>query len=210
MRPHPLASAIAWLARTATKVTVRNVGHEFRGAQTIYFANHSSHVDFVIVWATIPKEFRADVRPVAAADYWAKGMRRRLAEDVFRAVLVNRHAGTDLSAARSTVDQLVESMGDHGSLILFPEGSRSEGEEIGAFHSGIVAICKRLPSVELVPTLIEGTQRVLPKGEFLPVPLLCRVTYGEPLYFDASEPRHAFLGRLRNSLADLRNEEITR
>lgn len=200
-----LASLIAWAVRATTSLSVKHVGHSFSGAQRIYFANHVSHLDFVVIWASLPRQLRAKTRPVAAADYWSGGLRRVLAERVFHAVLVNRPAGGDVHAAKEAVTELVEGMSGGCSLILFPEGTRGSGANVAAFHGGIAAVCQQIAGVELVPTLIEGTQRVLPKGELFPVPMLCRLTFGPPVYYDAQEPRRLFLDRLRQSLCELRD-----
>ena len=93
--------------------------------QRIYFANHTSHLDFVVIWAALPPHVRACTRPVAAKDYWDKrGLRGYLASEVFNAVLIER----DRNVAKSDpIDMLVEGLGDRHSLIVFPEGTRGSG-----------------------------------------------------------------------------------
>ena len=59
--------------------------------QRIYFANHTSHLDAVLIWAALPPAVRGRTRPVAAADYWRNGaVRRYLADRVFHALLIDR------------------------------------------------------------------------------------------------------------------------
>src|SRR5437660_11778666 len=84
------ANAIAAGARGLTGASVRWFNCQPEPRQRVYFANHTSHLDFVVLWAVLPKELRPLVRPVAAKDYWSSGIRNRLAVKVFNAVLVER------------------------------------------------------------------------------------------------------------------------
>src|SRR5947199_5038813 len=96
------ANAIAAGARGLTGASVQWLNCQPEPRQRIYFANHTSHLDFVVLWAVLPKEVRPLVRPVAARDYWSSGLRKRLAVKVVDAVLVERQAahGADSSAGR--------------------------------------------------------------------------------------------------------------
>ena len=88
---HPIASLLAAVARFITGVQVLWAGCEPSVRQRIYFANHTSHLDFVVLWSALPSEIRARTRPIAARDYWEETpLRRYLAAKVFKAVLVDR------------------------------------------------------------------------------------------------------------------------
>jgi 1-acyl-sn-glycerol-3-phosphate acyltransferase len=91
-----------------------------------------------------------------------------------------------------------------GSLIIFPEGGRMEGAELGTFKSGIFHLACHRPELEFVPVWIDNLNRVLPKGEFLPVPMLGSVTVGASLKMIAGETKSAFLDRARAALDALR------
>jgi 1-acyl-sn-glycerol-3-phosphate acyltransferase len=204
---HPLASAIAALARGISGVRVRWEGCRPEASQRIYFANHTSHLDFVVLWSALPAGIRARTRPVAAKDYWQKGVRAYLAEEVFRGVLVQRGgsaqaAGAEhaLAEARSAIDQLAEALGETDSLIFFPEGTRGTGEAIAPFRSGLYYLAKRRPEVELVPVYIENLNRILPKGEVIPVPLACSLTFGAPMRVGEDEHKKVFLERACTAL----------
>jgi len=210
---HPLANAIAALARGISGVRVKWAGCRPKVKQRIYFANHTSHLDFVVLWSALPGEVRARTRPVAAKDYWEKGVRAYLALNVFRAVMVRRggiaHAGSETAAlaeARETIDQLAEAMGETESLIIFPEGTRGNGEEIAPFRSGIYYLAKRRPEVELVPVYIENMNRILPKGEVIPVPLVCLLTFGAPIHIGEAEDKVSFLERASAAMHALRRK----
>jgi 1-acyl-sn-glycerol-3-phosphate acyltransferase len=175
--------------------------------QRIYFGNHSSHLDFIAIWSALPPRLRRRTRPVAGRDYWeGSAVRRYLAADVFRAVLIDRgHSNPDQAviAARASVEQMARAMGDRDSLIVFPEGTRSIDGVIRPFKSGLYHLARARPDVELIPVHLENLNRILPKGESLPVPMLSRVTFGTPLRCDASEQKNEFLTRSRAALLDL-------
>lgn len=202
-----LVSAIAWVL---TGATGRWLGSAPDRRQRIYFANHASHLDFVVLWTALPPELRAVTRPVAGADYWQQSaLRRWLATRVFRAVLIARRAVGEQSheeivaAARAAVDTTVAALDAGSSLILFPEGTRGPGGMPRAFKSGLYHLCRARPDVELVPVWLDHLSRVLPKGEFVPVPLLASATFGPPITLAADEEREVFLARARAALVAL-------
>jgi 1-acyl-sn-glycerol-3-phosphate acyltransferase len=176
-----------------------------RAVQTLYFANHSSHADFVLVWATLPPELRATTRPVAAADYWAtSGLRRFIGAEVFRAVLIDRVPRPE---GPDPVRQMADALVAGDSLIMFPEGTRNTGDEpLLPLKSGLYRLARECPTVRMVPVWIENLKRVLPKGAVVPLPLACTVRYGDPLDLHADEDKAAFLGRARAALLALRPE----
>lgn len=189
-------------AQWMTGIHARWLGCSPADIQRIYFANHSSHLDTVLVWAALPERLRRKTRPVAAADYWKPvPWRRYLAERVFRSVFVERD-GTD--PAVNKIAPLLEALDGGESLILFPEGTRGSGMDLLPFKTGIFHVASERPAIELVPVWLDNSYQVLPKGAVLPLPLLCTATFGTPARIGANEEKTAFLGRLRQSLLDLR------
>lgn len=171
-----------------------------RPGARVYFAHHCSHLDTLVIWASLPRSWRVVTRPVAAADYWDRsGLRRWLAVSVLRAILVER-AGR--RGARESLRRLLAALDAGDSLILFPEGTRSDGEAVGTLHAGLYFIARERPAVELVPVHLENLSRILPKGEFLPLPLIASARFGPPLRLRAAEDREAFLERARLALCD--------
>lgn len=196
-----VAAGVVTLARILAGGSVRRIGFKPDERQRIYFANHTSHLDFVLIWAALPPRLRFLTRPVAAKDYWSKGLRSYLATKVFNAVLVER----DRSAPTSNpIEVLLDGLGDRYSLILFPEGTRGDGTNLGAFKSGLYRLALARPDVELVPVYIDNLARVLPKGEFVPVPMLASVSFGAPLHIEAGEEKADFLERARNAILEMR------
>jgi 1-acyl-sn-glycerol-3-phosphate acyltransferase len=174
-----------------------------RNGARVYFANHTSHLDFILLWSYLPPDLRRRTRPVAARDYWEKGLLRRyLSTRVFRALLIDR-SGPE---AREAVDRMAEGIAAGDSLILFPEGTRGTGESIASFKSGLYHLCASQPGLELVPVSMENLNRVLPKGEFIPVPMVSRVIFGDSLRLADGESKDEFLARARAALDALREE----
>jgi 1-acyl-sn-glycerol-3-phosphate acyltransferase len=178
--------------------------------QRIFFANHTSHLDFVVVWSALPRSLRVKTRPVAGRDYWEKGViRRYLSAKVFRGILIDRtprSASSDekREAASAAIERMAEEMGTDQSIIVFPEGTRGTGDEISPFKSGLYHLCRLKPHVQLVPVYLDNMNRILPKGEALPVPMLSRVVFGEPMEMRRDEPKEVFLERARSALEKLR------
>ena len=157
----------------------------------VYYGNHASHGDFVLIWSSMPPALRRQVRPVAAAEYWQRdGLRRYLIDAVFNGVLVEREAG---HRQQDPLQVLREAVDEDCSLILFPEGTRNVGDEpLLPFKSGIYHLARQRPELEFVPVWIDNLKRVMPKGRFLPLPLLCTATFGTPLRLQADEDKAAF------------------
>lgn len=200
-----IARLLCIVARLVSGTVTRWVECEPDTRQRIYFANHSSHLDIVLLWSSLPDEIRDLTRPVAARDYWdKKGWRSYLAERIFRAILIDRPGKSESRISPlATIEQTLKALGARYSLIIFPEGTRGEGEGLARFKSGIYHLAKRMPGVELVPVYMENLNRILPKGRFVPVPLLSNVTFGPPLQLKTDENKHAFLNRLREALLEL-------
>lgn len=205
---HPLAGVLAAAVKLLSGVRVLWLDSRPDTRQRIYFANHSSHLDAVVIWAALPPAVRAVTRPVAAQDYWEKGwLRASLSAKVFKAVLIPRGASTgekSASAGREALERMVEAMGERYSLILFPEGTRGTGEEVQPFKSGLYHLCAARRGVKLVPVYLDNLNRILPKGEVLPVPLLSTATFGPPLRLEEAEEKAEFLQRAREALCRLR------
>lgn len=208
---HVAAVVAAWLivlaARLLTGVRAIWSGTTPKAEQTLYFANHTSHGDFVLLWATLPADLRALTRPVAGQDYWeASSMRRFIGADVFNALMIRRDGGTT-AGAPNPVEQMTEALQSGDSLIMFPEGTRNTGDEtLLPLKSGLFHLARACPQVRLVPVWIENLKRVLPKGALVPIPLACTVRYGTPLVLAEGEDKNAFIARARAAMLDLRPE----
>ena len=189
-------------ARFISGVSVRWVDSHPDTCQRVYFANHTSHLDVVLVWSALPTDVRRLTKPIAAKDYWSKGPTRRYLASVFNAMLIDRK---EIKVHQSPVDLMLKEIGTTHSLILFPEGGRSEGEGIGEFKSGLYYLSKKRPELELIPVHINNMNRILPRGEVLPVPLLSSITFGPPIWRESGEPKMEFLARAREAVVSLKD-----
>ena len=172
--------------------------------QRIYYANHTSHIDFVLIWAALPANIRYKTRPVAAADYWSKSkLHRFMIHKMFRGVLVDRVRKDDTNP----LEPMLKALADGNSLIIFPEGTRNKEDTLLPFKSCLYNLAMAFPQVEIIPVWLDNLKRVMPKGHIMPLPLLCTLTVGEPIQVAANEDRLAFLTRARETLIALGAEE---
>ena len=228
------------LVRVLTGSQARWYGCPPKAEQRIYFANHQSHADLVMIWAALPEELRSITRPIAARDYWTKSpFRQWITTAVFNAIYVERQAATPPTAPAAAVvadsaqpggpdpaseappppspealraalpegdplAPLVRALESGDSIIIFPEGTRGHGDDPQPFKSGLFRLAQMFPQVVLVPAWINNVQRVIPKGEVVPVPILCSVTFGAPIALEPGEERRPFLDRARQAVMALR------
>lgn len=171
----------------------------------VFFSNHTSNLDFPVIWSALPNSLRLKVRPLAAQDYWSKGkLRSFLAKGIFNAILIERKAVT---RENNPVPRMQAALKGGFSLIVFPEGTRSRSGEVGKFKTGLYHLAENHDGLPLIPVHLENLFRILPKGEFFPLPLVATLRFGEPIYLQAGETKAAFIERARQSLISLQLAE---
>jgi 1-acyl-sn-glycerol-3-phosphate acyltransferase len=204
-----LASAVLrGLCRLVTGAQPRWLCDPRSLAPRIYFANHCSHLDTVVVWSTLPDALRERTRPVAARDYWGHGrLRRWVADRVFDALLIDRKSAEGAETVerqrRETLEAMTSVLDSERSLILYPEGTRGSGEAVQPFRAGLYHLAKARPDVPLVPVYLGNLARILPKGATLPVPMQGQVVFGPELQIAIGEDKQTFLERCRNAVLEL-------
>jgi 1-acyl-sn-glycerol-3-phosphate acyltransferase len=192
---------LSTVARLITGAQGHWIGTSPKAEQRIYFANHQSHFDAVLVWAALPHELRATTRPIAARDYWTSSkLKHWITREVFNAVYVSRTRQED----EDPLQPLFEVLKSGDSLVIFPEGTRGFQGDPLPFKSGLYHLTEQYPNAQLIPTWIDNVQRVMPKGEVVPVPLLCSVSFGAPVALAPGEDKRAFLERARAAVIALR------
>ena len=199
-RPEFVGLLLSTIARLITGAQGHWYGSPPKAEQRIYFANHQSHFDWVLIWASLPHDLRAQTRPIAARDYWTSSpLKHWITREVFNAVYVSRVRTDD----EDPLEPLADALRNGDSLVIFPEGTRGNKGEPQPFKAGLYHLAEQFPDVQLIPTWIDNVQRVMPKGEVVPVPILCSVTFGAPMTLAAGEDKRVFLDRARSAVLAL-------
>jgi 1-acyl-sn-glycerol-3-phosphate acyltransferase len=199
-RPEFVGLLLSSIARLITGAQGHWYGSPPKAEQRIYFANHQSHFDWVLIWASLPHDLRAQTRPIAARDYWTSSpLKHWITREVFNAVYVSRVRTDD----EDPLEPLADALRNGDSLVIFPEGTRGNKGEPQPFKAGLYHLAEQFPDVQLIPTWIDNVQRVMPKGEVVPVPILCSVTFGAPMTLAAGEDKRVFLDRARSAVLAL-------
>lgn len=199
----PSAATLVGLVKLLVGAHPRWMGSQPTRAQRIYFANHTSHVDTLALWAALPHAQRMITHPVAAKDYWGTGLRHYIATKALRAVLIDRERRDDGDPLQPLIDVLKRGE----SLIVFPEGTRGQAAIPGPFKSGLFHLATQFPQVELIPVYLDNLHRSMPKGAVFPIPLSCNVRFGSSLILNPSESKETFLTRARNAVIALSGHE---
>ncbi len=175
-------------------------------ARGVYYANHVSNGDMPMIWACLPAHIRRMTRPVAAADYWLKTpLRAFVGPEVFNCVLVDRNRE---GRTEDPMAAILEALEEGSSLIIFPEGNRNMGlEPLLPFRAGLYNIGRARPDIDLVPAWIANLNEIMPKGEVIPLPLICTVTFGAPVKVEEGENRGNFLARAAAALVALKPDD---
>jgi len=170
--------------RFYSRLRVEGLEYVPRDGAFILAANHSSHVDTAAVFAALPPDIRRRVLAAAAQDYFFDaGPRQFIARILFNVIPVSRKISTAGDPLRHVVRALREGYG----VLLFPEGTRSQNGRVGPFRSGIGRLAAEFPDVPIIPVLIEGTARVLPKRASFPRPANVSIHFGLPLAHTRAE-----------------------
>lgn len=195
---------IRLFARAITAVRADWQGIEPIPRQRVYYSNHTSNRDMPMIWSVLPPALRREVRPVAAADYWLKNkVRAFVGPEVFNCVLIDRRPEVN----DKPMDKILQALDEGASLIIFPEGNRNMTDaDLLPFKAGLYNMGLARPEVDLVPTWVANLNTIMPKGEIIPLPLICTVTFGAPVHVEEGESKDAFLARASKALLDLKPE----
>jgi 1-acyl-sn-glycerol-3-phosphate acyltransferase len=163
---------------------VRGREHLPRSGPFIVVANHSSHLDTVSLLSLFPNSRLSEIRPVAAADYFERNAIVSAFTRTFFNILPI--ARKKLTPEKNPLRQMENAIRAGQSLIVFPEGTRGSGDEMGQFRTGVAHLLEKIPDLKVVPAYLVNMGRSLPKGEFIPVPFFCEVRLGAARTFSGT------------------------
>jgi 1-acyl-sn-glycerol-3-phosphate acyltransferase len=179
---------------------VRGREHILHSDQFILVANHSSHLDTASLLSLFPVTRLRLIRPVAAADYFERNaFVSALSRTLFNILPIARRG---IKADNNPLRSMQSALERGESLIIFPEGTRSAGDEMGPFRSGVAHLVEKMPDVPVIPAYLVNMGRSLPKGELIPVPFFCEVRLGAPRLIRGS--RQEIIGSLEAAVRELK------
>jgi 1-acyl-sn-glycerol-3-phosphate acyltransferase len=182
-----------------------NVRHRERlpaAGPAVVVANHNSHLDTLVLMSLFPLRQLPNLRPVAAADYFMRN--RVMAWFATRIIGIIPLRRAVRASGGDPLAEPTEALARGDILILFPEGSRGDPEQMNSFKTGIAHLAKRRPEAAVVPIFLHGLGKALPRGTFLLVPFFCDVFVGEPMAWTGD--RGSFMGELEDRTKGLATE----
>ena len=168
----------------------------------IIVANHNSHLDTLALISLFPLRRLPKIHPIAAADYFLKN--RFLAWFSTRIIGIIPIARGKANKSYDPLQPCCDALDKGNIIILFPEGTRGEPEQITQFKKGVAYLAERYPNIPIIPVFIHGLGKALPKGDFVLVPFFCDIFLGNPLSFD--NDKNTFMDKLNNSFQALAGE----
>jgi len=183
-------------------LNVRNREKLPKNGPAIIVANHNSHLDTMVLMSLLPSHLLPITKPVAAADYFLRNkFIAWFALDIVGILPISRKRE---SRDDDPLERINESLNKGEILVFFPEGSRGEPEQLSSFKGGIAKLAQTNKQIPVIPVLLHGLGKALPKGEALLVPFFCDVFVGDPLF--GNEDRKRFMQELEISMKSLAAE----
>jgi long-chain acyl-CoA synthetase len=181
------------LARIFAHVRVSGIRHldSVRGP-VIFAANHQSHLDVPAILAALPARWRYRVAPAMSKEFfdphffparhswrtrWRSSAMYRLSTLLFNAFPIPQtEAGT-----RQAIRYMGELAEEGWSILIFPEGRRTDAGELHPFRAGVGMIAAHL-HLPVIPVRLKGLERVLHRSARFPHPGRVEVAFGEPIF----------------------------
>lgn len=160
-------------------INIRNKDRLPKNGPAVLVANHNSHLDTLVLINLFKSKLLPSIHPVAAADYFLKNkFFAWFFKEIIGIIPISR------TKDKQHIDPLLpcyQALDDNKILILFPEGTRGEPEQMTSFKKGIAHLAKRYPQIPIIPIFIHGLGKALPKGEYVLVPFFCDIFVGNPI-----------------------------
>ncbi|PZO52725.1 MAG: 1-acyl-sn-glycerol-3-phosphate acyltransferase [Alphaproteobacteria bacterium] len=166
----------------------------------IVAANHNSHVDTIVLLCLFPAKLLHKIRPVAAADHFDKGgFGSWFSKNIIGIIPIKRGGA---SRGEDVLLAAKEALTRGEILVVFPEGSRGEPEEMTRFKTGVARLVEFHPATTVTPVYLQGAGRSLPKDAKLLVPFNTTAVIGDALAWNGSH--HGFVDELRAQIEALK------
>lgn len=201
---HDLIKLIFYLV---AKIVIGKPNHQLRSLDSypvIYYANHSSNLDSIIIWLSLTSEERQNTCFIGASDYWDKGIiRKYVLQYIFNGKTIQRKGSL---FSNNPINILENILIEGKSIVIFPEGTRNLiSEDIQDFKSGLYHLAKKMPNIPLIPIYLSNTQKMMPKGTFIPLPIICQSYFGSAFFFTPNENKLLFLTNAKAKIEDLKS-----
>ena len=165
--------------------------------QFVIIANHNSHLDTLSLLTSIPGDILWKVRPVAAEDYFGNTkLKAKFSNFFINTLLINRHSKR-ADGVNYSMNKMLKAIDDGYSLILFPEGSRGEPEQMSKMKSGIARLLTQKQGLKYIPVFMTGMGTSLPKGGVGILPYNASLHFGKPTLPCSSDP-HAVMEQIED------------
>ncbi|WP_343802475.1 lysophospholipid acyltransferase family protein [Marinobacterium maritimum] len=188
------------LVNLALGINLRQLEKLPRQGPYILAANHNSHLDVLVLLSLFPISAVHRVRPVAAADYFLSNpLRAWFSLHVLGIIPLQRTP--DRKNLDTLFGQCSESLDKGEILIIFPEGSRGKPEVMGPIKKGIYRLLKDRQDCAVMPIMMRGLGRALPRGTARLVPFNCDVVIGQSMT-ELGDPAK-FVSRLQADFDEL-------
>jgi 1-acyl-sn-glycerol-3-phosphate acyltransferase len=160
------------------KLTVINRESVLNNWPCIITPNHSSHMDTMAVFSSMPLNLVNRIFAVAAMDYFYRNSFVAFGSRLIANVIPLDRTGVEKDGLRLSLNKLKQNC----TVLIFPEGTRSVTGDMGQFKKGAI-ILSREAHLPIIPTYISGTLKSMPKSVKFPRPVKIGILYGKPLHF---------------------------
>lgn len=148
----------------------------------IIVANHNSHIDIFILFCIFPLYLQKQLHPVAAEDYFSRNKWLSwIVRNTLNIIPISRN-----DTQENSLSLCEQALHEGKILLFFPEGTRGEPGKLSPLKPGIWYLTQKMPKVLVIPICIKGTEYVMAKGHYFPLPLFIDVNIGDTLMHNSN------------------------
>lgn len=183
-----------------TKITVLGRENVPKDEAVLYAANHRGFADVPVTYITLPTMTgfvaKKEMLKFPVFSWWMKNM---------NCIFLNRE---DIKEAMKAILQGIENMKNGYSMIIMPEGTRSQKDELLPFKEGSLKMAEKT-GCAIIPVALSNTDAVFERQQPFVKKAHVIVHYGTPVYpNDLPKDTKKFLGvHIRNIITDMLAED---